>query len=141
MLSLRQYEHSTGWKTGTPREEEYFRSETPADTIDDSSLTILYVGESVHERQPHQALRGRICHQHIQERVQQDLLLDANTNALKCGQTCTGGWRESNSYLLREAGPHRVLRVTKGRTLKHGCGQLQHLAEELIKLGKYHESA
>lgn len=45
-------------------------------------LTILYVGESVHERQPHEALRGRICHQHIQEGVQQDLLLDANTNVL-----------------------------------------------------------
>lgn len=141
MLSLRQYEHSTGWKTGTPREEQCLRSETSADTIDESSLTILYVGESVHERQPHEALRGGICHQHIQERVQQDLLLDANTNALKCGHTRSGGRRRSNAYLLGEAGPHRVLRVTEGRTLKHGCGQLQHLAEKLIKLGKYHESA
>lgn len=128
-------------RLGRHERKEHFRSETSADTIDDSSLTILYVGESVHERQPHEALRGRICHQHIQERVQQDLLLDANTNVLKCGHTRAAGRRRSNAYLLREAGPHRVLRVTKGRTLKHGGGQLQHLAEKLIKLGKYHESA
>lgn len=61
--------------------EEDFRCQTPADASDGSCLTILYIGESVHERQPHQALRRRICHQHVQEGVQQDLLLDANTGA------------------------------------------------------------
>ena len=81
MLSLRQYEHSTGWKTGRRWGGEDFRCQTPADASDGSCLTILYIGESVHERQPHQALRRRICHQHVQEGVQQDLLLDANTGA------------------------------------------------------------
>lgn len=52
-----------------------------------SCLTILYVGKSVHERQPHQALRRRVCHQHVQERVQQDLLLDANTQVLVLEKT------------------------------------------------------
>lgn len=65
---------------------------TPADAADDSCLTILYVGKSVHERQPHQALGRRVCHQHVQEGVQQDLLLDANTQVPVLEQTssCLG---------------------------------------------------
>lgn len=94
MLSLRQYEHSTGWKTGTRWKEEDFKLQTSADTSDDSCLTILYIGKTVHERQPHQALRRRICHQHVQKRVQQDLLLDANTQVLMLEKT--------NSYLGME---------------------------------------
>lgn len=44
-------------------------------------------------------------------------------------------------YLLREARPHRVLRVAEGRTLEYSRGQLQNLPEKLIELGKHHKSA
>lgn len=70
--------------SGRKRISDDRRQQTSAE---DSRLTILYIGKSVHERQPHQALRRRICHQHIQERVQQDLLLDANTQALTSEKT------------------------------------------------------
>lgn len=42
-----------------------------------ASLTVFNIGKSVHEGQPHKALRGRICHQHIQKRVQHNLLLES----------------------------------------------------------------
>lgn len=45
----------------------------------------------------------------------------------------------SLSYLLREARPHRVLRVSKRRTLEHGCGELQHLPQKLVELCKHHD--
>lgn len=63
-------------------------------------LTILYIGKSVHERQPHQALRRRICHQHIQEGVQRDLLLEANTPALMLEKTNSCSRMEEISFIL-----------------------------------------
>lgn len=41
--------------------------------------------------------------------------------------------------LLGEAGAHRVLGVAKGGALEHGCGQLQHFPQELIKLAENHQ--
>lgn len=38
-------------------------------------LTVLHVGKPVHERQPHQALRGRVRHQRVQEVVEGNLFL------------------------------------------------------------------
>ena len=50
------------------------------------------------------------------------------------------GVQTSSSYLLREARPHRMLCVTKRRTLEHGRGELQHLPEKLVELCKHHDS-
>ena len=46
----------------------------------------------------------------------------------------------SAAYLLREAHPHRMLRVAEGGALEDGRGEFQHLPEELIKLCKHHDS-
>lgn len=112
-----------------------------------ADLTIFNISKSVHEGKPYETLRGRICHQHIQKRVQHDLLLETNTHMHVLNRSCQwleeGGRRRvwiSSSYLLREARPHRVLRVAERRTLEHGCGELQHLPEKLIELGKHHDS-
>lgn len=112
-------------------------------------LTIFNISKSVHERQPHKTLRGRICHQHIQKCVQHDLLLDTNThmhalNKCKALKTLKKGKEKTNSifssYLLREARPHWVLRVAEWWALEHGCGEFQHLPKELIKLCKHHDA-
>ena len=41
-------------------------------------LTVLHIGEAVHERQPHQTLRGRVPHQRIQEDVEGHLFLSTH---------------------------------------------------------------
>lgn len=44
-------------------------------------LTVLDVGEPMHERQPHQTLRGRVRHQRVQESVEGDLFLRTGERA------------------------------------------------------------
>ena len=108
-------------------------------------LTIFNISKSVHEGQPYEALRWRICHQHIQKGVQHDLLLDTNTHKHVLNKAYellrdVNEDRTSSSYLLREARPHWVLRVAKRRALEHGRGEFQHLPQKLIKLCKHHDS-
>lgn len=121
--------------------------------VESRGLTIFNISKSVHEWQPYEALRGRICHQHVQKRVQHDLLLDTNpyiqTRIKKQTNKRVNSYRFSqkkkknnnNSYLLWEARPHRMLSVAKRWTLKHGCGELQHLPEKLIEFCKHHGAA
>lgn len=55
-----------------------------------AGLTIFNISKSVHKGQPHEALRGGVCHQHIQKRVQHDLLLETKHTQVQVLEKCSG---------------------------------------------------
>lgn len=61
-----------------------------------AGLTIFNISKSVHKGQPHEALRGGVCHQHIQKRVQHDLLLETKHTQVQVLEKCSG-WLDVRS--------------------------------------------